>query len=254
MTDCEKLRARLDDAVDGRLDAALTAHLARCPDCREMVERATIPSRIDAPLRGLKAPTALVARLKRLPRLDQACEQAQTLAALALEGEIEASERDRLIAHLHDCRACRAAWDAVATLREVGSSCRANRQMLAALAMNPRRSLVIRRRLRFFDLRLATAAAYLLAALTVALAGNPVTLAREGGEKVGKATFFAAAAVENRADAYGERIKENVAGFIGWVENTAQDGWTAAKRLFGTRDANQPANNDVVSGENGGSR
>jgi predicted anti-sigma-YlaC factor YlaD len=253
MSDCEKLRDRLDDAVDGHLDATLAAHLAACPDCQAAVERAMVLTRGDNPLRAMKAPTALVARLKALPRLAPPCEEAQSLVARAFEGDIEATDRDGLVAHLHDCSACRAAWEAVATLREVGAACRASRRTRAALAIDPRRSIVIRRRLRFFDLRLATAAAYLLAALTVALAGNPVTLAREGGEKVGKATFYATAAVENRADAYGERLKESALGVIGWAENMARDGWATVTQLLGRRNANQPAKNDVVPRENGGS-
>jgi predicted anti-sigma-YlaC factor YlaD len=253
MIACEELLDRLDDAVAGRLDAALEAHLVVCQGCREAVELARGLADDAAPLRGLAAPAALVKQLKKLPRLAPACESAQDLVELALEGAIGTDDRDRLVGHFHDCRACRAAWEAIATLREVGAATQPSPRLRAALAINPQRNLVVRRRLRFFDLRLATAAAYLLAALTVAFAGNPVTLAREGTEQVGKATFYATAAVENRVDAYGERIKDGALGVVGWVENRAQDGWRAVTGLLGKREANRAQKKDVVPRENGGS-
>jgi len=253
MSRCDEILERLDDAVDGRLGPELTAHLADCPRCRDLVVVAAGARPDGAAFAGITAPPGLVARLKRLPRLSSACERAQELIGAALDGTASPRERSELLEHLHTCSACRAAWESLATLREVGAAVRLGDRFKAALALSPRTSLALRRRRRFFDLRLATAAAYLLAALSVAAAGNPGAIARAGTEGMEKATFFAKAAVENRIGAYKDKAWHSALAVVAWAGETLDDARTLARRMFGG-DANPAASDDVVPDENGGAR
>jgi len=253
MTRCTWVLDRLEDTVVGALDRDVTSHLEVCSDCRELVEAATAARSNGGLFAGVKAPQALVDRLKRLPRLAAGCEHAQELIALALDDEISAGERSELLDHMHVCPACRATWDAFATLREVGAATRVPERFRAALAIPPRHNLTLRRRRKFFDLRLATAAAYLLAALSVAAAGNPGAIARAGTSQMEKATFYAKAAVENRLDSYADKAKRSALEVAGWVGEVVDDARTLARRMFG-KDANPAASDDVVPDENGGNR
>ncbi|OYV90946.1 MAG: hypothetical protein B7Z68_11125, partial [Acidobacteria bacterium 21-70-11] len=159
MNSCNALLDRLDAALAGDLPADLAEHLAGCASCQAAVERARGMSEGESVLRAVRAPAALVRRLKALPRLAPACEQALDALAAALDGEVAESDRGLLMEHMRACPACRAAWEAFATLREVGSVTRAGRRLRAALALPPRQRIELRRQqARFFDLRLATAA------------------------------------------------------------------------------------------------
>lgn len=253
MSRCTWVLDRLEDTVVGALDSDVAVHLEECSDCRELVEAATAARSNGGLFAGIKAPAALVDRLKRLPRLAAGCERAQKLIVLALDDEISAGERSELLGHMHECPACRSTWDAFATLREVGAATRVPERFRAALAIHPRNNLTLRRKRKFFDLRLATAAAYLLAALSVAAAGNPGDIARAGTEQMEKATFYAKAAVENRIDSYADKAKHSALQVAGWFGDAFDDARTLARRMFG-KDANPAASADVVPDENGGTR
>lgn len=251
MNRCSWVLDRLEDAVTGTLDGDVVAHLEQCSDCRDLVEAAAAPRVSGGLLAHFRAPEGLLERLKRLPRLAAGCERAQELIVLALDEEIAAPERTELLDHLHHCPSCRASWDAFATLREVGAATRASERFRAVLSVHPRNNLALRRRRKFFDLRLATAAAYLLAALSVAAAGDPGAIARAGTSQMEKATFYAKAAVENRIGSYGEKAKHTALEVAGWVGEVFDDARTLARRMFGG-DANPAASDDVVPDENGG--
>jgi hypothetical protein len=247
MRQCEALLDLLDAAVAGTLPAELAEHLAGCPDCQVAVERAR-----GLMLDPVHAPASLKQRIKTMPRLAPACEQAIELLGVALEGELSEDDRGTLMGHIHDCAVCKAVWEAFATLREVGTSVRAPGRLRAALAVPATRRVEMRRRARFFDLRLATAAAYLLAALTVVLLSSPATVARASSAGMDKAAVYARAAVENRVSSYSERMKDALASAEGWARERAGGVWNSARGIFGGKRANPKATSRVLDGEKGG--
>ncbi|HQT96163.1 MAG TPA: zf-HC2 domain-containing protein [Thermoanaerobaculaceae bacterium] len=253
MNSCNALLDRLDAALAGDLPADLAEHLAGCASCQAAVERARGMSEGESVLRAVRAPAALVRRLKALPRLAPACEQALDALAAALDGEVAESDRGLLMEHMRACPACRAAWEAFATLREVGGATHAAGRLRAAVALPPRQRIELRRqRAQFFDLRLATAAAYLLAALTVFLVSNPAQVARASSEGMDRAAVYARAAVENRVSSYSERIRGSIAAAEGWARDHAMSIWNSARSLVGGAPANPKAGGHVVEDGKGG--
>jgi hypothetical protein len=138
-------------------------------------------------------------------------------------------------------------------LREVGRDTRVRPRLRALAALPPRRRIEGRRRLAFFDLRLATAAAYLLAALTVMLAGNPASLARATGAGVDRATFYARAAVSNRLESLAGDALDTLTDGAAWVARNASEAWSQIRHVFGA-DENPPAQDRVGTNENGGTK
>jgi len=245
MKPCENLLDHLEAALGGTLPAELAEHLAGCPDCQLAVERARGLAEGGSAFRSVRAPAALKQRIKAMPRLASGCEQAIELLGIALEGELSDDDRATLMGHIHDCSVCKAVWEAFATLREVGASVRAPARLRAAIAVPPTRRIETRRRARFFDLRLATAAAYLIAAVTVSLLSNPATLARASSERMDRAATYATAAVENRFSSYTRRATESLVAAEGWVRDQATKAWDAAKTLIGAKQENPKADGSV---------
>jgi predicted anti-sigma-YlaC factor YlaD len=245
MRQCEALLDHLDSAVAGTLPAELAEHLAACPDCQQAVERAG-----GLTLRPVQAPASLKQRIKTMPRLAPDCERATELLGIALEGGLTEDDRATFVGHLHACACCNAAWEAFATLREVGTNVRAPGRLRAALVVAPKHRVEVRRRARFFDLRLATAAAYLIAALTVTLLSNPATLARASSERMDQAATYATAVVENRFSSYSRRALDNVVAAEGWIRDHALKAWDQAKTFVGGKQQNPKTGRDVV--KNGG--
>jgi hypothetical protein len=149
--------------------------------------------------------------------------------------------------HLHLCPSCQAVWEAFATLREIGARTRAPGRLREALALPPRNRMDVRRkRGRFFDLRLATAAAYLLAALTVMMLSSPATVARASSYGMDRAATYATAAVQNRFQSYSDRVTYAAAVAQGWVREHAQRAWRTVRSAFGAKSANQQTTGTVV--------
>ncbi len=240
MTPCEALLDHLDAAVAGTLPAELADHLAGCSDCQLAVERAR-----GLMLDPVRAPASLKQRIKAMPRLAPGCEQALELLGIALEGELSEDDRATLMGHIHDCAVCKGVWEAFATLREVGTSVRAPGRLRAALAVPVTRRVEMRRRARYFDLRLATAAAYLIAAITVSLLSNPATLARASSDRMDQAATYASAAVQNRFSSYSERAIETFVAAEGWVRDHALKAWEQAQAFVGGKQENPKPNGDV---------
>jgi predicted anti-sigma-YlaC factor YlaD len=245
MKPCETLLNDLDAALAGTLPAELAEHLAGCPECQLAVERSRGLAEGGRAFRSLHAPAPLKQRIKAMPRLAPACEQAIELLGVALEGELSDDGRATLMGHIHDCAVCKAVWEAFATLREVGGSVRTPGRLRAAIAVPPTRRLETRRRIRFFDLRLATAAAYLIAALTVTLLSNPATLARASSERMDQAATYATAAVQNRFSSYSHRAMESLVATEGWVRDHAVKAWEVAKTFVGGKQENPRAGGSV---------
>lgn len=247
MRPCEALLDELDAAVAGTLPEELARHLAGCPDCQLAVERVRSLSESKWAVGSVRAPGSLRQRIKTLPRLALACEQAIERMGTALEGGLPEEERTALMAHMHSCQSCQAVWEAFATLRDVGAGTRAPGHFKAALALPPRQRLEARqRRGRFFDLRLATAAAYLLAALTVMMLSNPATVARESTDRMNLAATYATAVVQNRFESYSQRVAEAAAGAQGWVREHAQEAWRKVRLVLSSKSANPQGKKTVV--------
>ncbi len=247
MTSCDLLLEHLDAAVAGALPDDLARHLEGCSECRRAVERAGALAGGERLLATVAAPAELRQRLKALPRLAPGCERAIAMLGDGLDGELAEDARGQLLEHMHACASCQAIWEAFATLHEVGANTRPPARLRAALALPPNRRVEARRRpRRFFDLRLATAAAYLLAAVTVTLLSNPETVARESTYQIDRAATYASAAVENRVQSYSQRVLEAVADAQGWLRDRAQDALRTARSLVGGESANRKATKGVV--------
>jgi anti-sigma factor RsiW len=247
MSRCELILDHLDAVMSGALSEELAVHLAGCPECQLAVQRARSLMEGEQVLASVRAPEKLRQRLKDLLRLPPACESAVERLGAALDGELPEAERDELLEHMHTCPACLAVWEAFATLRDVGANTRPSARVKAALALPPRQRVdARRRRRRFFDLRLATAAAYLLAALTVMLLSNPETVARESTYQMDRAATYASAAVQNRVKSYSQRVSEAIAVAEGWVRDHAEEAWRKARSVLGGKNANSSPSNGVV--------
>jgi predicted anti-sigma-YlaC factor YlaD len=247
MTRCELVLDHLDAVISGSLPRELAEHLATCTDCQLAAERARGLAEGEHLLASVKTPEALKRRLKDLLRLAPACESAIERLGEALDGDLPESERGELLTHMHSCPSCQAVWEAFATLRDVGANTRPPARLRAALALPPSRRVNARRqRRRVFDLRLATAAAYLLAALTVMLLSNPETVARESSYQFDRATTYAGAAVENRVKSYSQRASEAISAAEGWLRDRAEDAWRKARTVLQGKGANPKPSKGVV--------
>jgi len=251
MRACDELLDFLETGDPAGLPAPLAHHAEECAGCRDALDRLRGLADGAAVMAGLHAPPELVERLRRMPRLPADCERAQDLLAEALDGALDEPARRELMGHLHGCAACRTTWEAFATLREVGRDTRARARLRAVAALPPRQRIEGRRRLAFFDLRLATAAAYVLAALTVMLIGNPASFARATGANVDRATFYARAAVENRLEGLAGDAFDRLTDGAAWASRVALGAWDTLKGAF-TADENPRPAKRVETSENGG--
>ncbi|MGE5236470.1 MAG: zf-HC2 domain-containing protein [Acidobacteriota bacterium] len=253
MNPCDDLLRHVEEHGGGPLPPSLAEHAETCPACREALARLDGLTRASGVMDRVRAPATLLAALKSMSRLAPACERAQELLCAALDGQIEGEGRQELLAHLHTCSPCQATWGAFATLREVGTQAVAGQALRARLSLHPRRNVTVRsRRKRLFDLRLATAAAYIVAAASIVLVSNPVTLARASNNGLETARLYTKAAVENRVASLTRRGREALVSAEGWLKSEALDVWRQARGLFGSPAANQPSGNRVVPGGDGG--
>ena len=252
MSRCDELLREIEAGADDQLPPELVEHLAGCPACQLAVDRLRGLNDGAHILRDVRASESLKARLKSVTRLTPACERAQELVGIALDGELDTPSRTELLAHLHGCPSCQATWDAFATLREVGAQTHPMPRFRAALAIAPSHRIAIRQRPRVFDLRLATAAAYLLAAATVLVISNPATVARASSDRIERAQVYAQAVVENRITSYSRQVFEAGAAASGWARDNALQVWGSIRQAFGGRPENPKPDNRVVKSGDGG--
>ena len=247
MNACDRVMERLRDAVAGTLPPDLSAHVATCAECTRAIEKFRSLGEASKVFAGLTAPPDLVARIKSMPRFPAACDVVLDRFSEALEGTLSADETDTFLDHLQVCNRCREVWEAMATLREVGRATVAPASLRDAAATPPWQRVHLRRRRTFLpDLKLATAAAYLLASLAVFLLGNPASLAREGSAGVERVSRFARAAVENRIDSLADRLQKRAVTARDWVLETAQETWNEVEGWFSE---NPEPKNDVPDGD-----
>jgi hypothetical protein len=249
---CDDVLARLDELLaDGRRDPDLQAHIESCERCADLIRHGQSTCEGGRVIHEVNASAALKGRLKGMLRLPQGCERAVALMGDAFDSEIDEAGRSELLNHLHDCQACRTSWDALATLREVGAQVKATPQLHARLRLHPSQHVATHRRKRPFDLRLATAAAYLLAALTVALLGNPATVARASSDRFEKVGVYTRAAVENRFAAYSRGVLAQLSAAEKYTEAKALAVWKDLKGLIRSSRENPEPSDDVVQGSKG---
>ncbi len=247
MNACDRVMERLREAVAGTLPPDLSEHVATCAECTRAIEKFRSLGEASKVFAALTAPADLVARIKSMPRFPAACDVVLDRFSDALEGTLTADEADAFLDHLQGCTRCREVWEAMATLREVGQATAMPGPLRAAAAMPPWQRVHLRRRRTFLpDLKLATAAAYLLASLAVFLLGNPASLAREGSAGVERVSRFARAAVENRIDSLADRLQRRAVTARDWVLETAQETWNEVEGWFSE---NPEPKNDVPDGD-----
>jgi predicted anti-sigma-YlaC factor YlaD len=223
MSACDELLARLEGDPTGTVPASLAEHVGGCRDCQRAVERLAAVASTGAALHGLSAPAALKARLLALPRLALGCERAVDLVSAALDNTITTDDRSWLIEHMHGCPACHATWESLATLHEVGTVCSVTARQRAALSLPPRQRIAARRPRRLIDLRLATAAVYIIAAVTVFLVSDPATVARASNVQMDRAATYASAAVENRVSSYTRQLRKGLTTVAAWAGDRGRD-------------------------------
>ena len=254
MTDCRDVLNALESRSGGPLPEDLARHLDGCSSCRLAAERRWGLAEGARLLQGVQASPELIARLKTLTRLNPACEEAVALLEDALAGSLDGASRSRFLGHLHHCAGCRNAWESLATLRQVGRATAAPPRLRANLAIHPTLRVAVRRRSRWIpDLRLAAAAAYVLAGLTVLLAGSPVGWSWLEGSRVERTAFFARAAVENRITWLSRQAQEHLAVAGDRALGAAEDLAERARRVFADQPENPAPPSRVTEGGNGGS-
>lgn len=254
MTDCRSVLDFLESATGGdRLPTPLARHLDSCPSCRVAAERRRGLAEGTEVLKAVQAPPELRSRLKALPRLHPACEDAVAVLDGALEGTLEGASRGPFLSHLHQCAGCRAAWESIATLRQVGRTATVPPRLRANLAIHPSRRLTVRRRRWVPDLRMAAAAAYVLAGLTVLLTGSPARWAWLEGSRFERTVVFARAAVENRVGWLSRHAREQLVVAGDRAMGAAETLVDRARRIFSDEDENSPPPQRVGEGGNGGS-
>lgn len=254
MTNCRDILDTLASLPHGGMPDTLARHLAVCPSCRDAAERRLGLTEGARVLHGLQAPPELVVRLKRLTRMEPACEETVDLMDGALEGSLDGPSRSRFLDHLNWCVGCRNAWEALATLRQVGRATAVPSMLRLNLAVHPNLRIEVRRRRRWVpDLRMAAAAAYVLAGVTVLLAGSPVRWGWLEGSRLERTAFFARAAVENRAQWLSRQAREQLVVAGDRAMDAAEDIVDRARKAFTHDQENQQPPRRVREDGNGGS-
>lgn len=204
MTACLELLRLLEEGHT-ELPPELAAHVADCPACSTLMAAWPAVAGAGQTVRRLQAPPSLVAKLVALPRLPLSCEQACEATSAVLHGEATEEQRKALVEHLGRCPACRAAWDVLATLKQVGEATRAPVRLLPQLAALPLPRVETERGRRW---RLAAAAVYILAGTIFLASGSGDVVSREALGKISDAFFYGKAAVTNRVRWAQKEVKE----------------------------------------------
>ena len=206
MSLCDDLLDLLERKAMRSCPPELAAHAQSCGLPEAVRARPGLAEAGDAVLRACAPRPSCKAAPQGHARLPLACENAPSSSA-ALDGELDPrpvatscspTSTGAAPARRHGRR--------LATLREVGAVTRVPAQLRASAGASPAQPPRARAGTRrTFDLRLATAAAYLLAAMTVFLIGNPAHIARARSAPIEKAAVYTRAVVENRFDSYTRR-------------------------------------------------
>ncbi len=222
MLSCTDARELLGLLLDGELEEPIACeardHLAECEDCAGLYEAMAQVAQSGAWLAAVQPPEALAADLQASP-----CRRWLGLLFQAVDREISQPNLERLLSHMESCPSCLATWQDLTLIHQVSEAMEPPPYLLkhcVAAREGRRRTRPILSR------RMATAAAYVLAALTSVIIGNPVTLARNPTvERVAQAVTaeVAEAADQGRGEArmmlwrawkWGESRLEAVRGLL----------------------------------------
>ncbi len=107
----ERLSQYLDGELPRRVQAAVARHLHGCPRCRQEIEAL---ERLQALLGQARAPAVAPDLASRIQAAcagvravgSLSCRRARALISVSLDGELEASDEERLWAHLFQCPRC----------------------------------------------------------------------------------------------------------------------------------------------------
>jgi len=246
VTRCDDVRTLFSAYLEGGLADAEIArveeHVAACSSCSGLLEALRTVLAAGADLEGLEPPQAVASAVSASP-----CAHWLTLLYRAVDHELVPEALATLLNHLEACESCRAAWDDIALIRQVGSALEPPAQLVAKCRTAPFRRFRTPRRV--MGVRTATAAAYLLAIATTLMVGNPVTLARnEAGNVFEKAQTAVHHSLKQLAsDGKGE-LRVMIWRFWQWGERQVQ----ATRDLLRGEDDHQNAT-EKTTPEQGGS-
>jgi hypothetical protein len=121
------------------------------------------------PLAGIEPPPDLASELSSSP-----CRRWLGLLYTAVDREITEGNLERLLGHLESCPACRRAWNDLTLIHQIGTALEPPPGLLQR-CLRPRARPLYRVTM---GRRAAAAAAYVLAAASALMIGNPVSIAR----------------------------------------------------------------------------
>lgn len=224
MTTCLELLRWLE-AEGGELPPELSAHAASCPACQTLVAAWPELRAAGQTVRNLKAPANLVGKLSAMPRLSVPCERACLAMGAVLDGEATPETRQALMDHLAQCPQCRAVWDSLAAVKQVGAATSAPARLLARLAAVPLPRLATRKERRW---RLAAAAVYILAGTVFLASGTTDIASRKASGRIADAFFYGRAAVTNRVRWAEKEVRE----WLSQTQKLARDSFSRAWRFW----------------------
>lgn len=187
----------------GASEAQASAHRAGCSACdalgRDIDSFAAIASGLERPLWSESLRESLVS----IPSRTVSCEGADAFLPLAVEGELDDRDAERLRSHLSRCEACTESAAVLLCARELALPEPPPWLAARITARKPRPVSGIRRWL--LNPRAAIAFAYAAAVVVLLTGFNPVNLARKAGQDLGPG---ARAAVASAGSSMVERIGE----------------------------------------------
>lgn len=248
MTPCLALLRWLETG-GGELPPELAAHVAACPSCQTLVAAWPELRAAGQTVRHLEAPAELVAKVAAMPRLPVPCERACLAMGHVLDGEATPEARQALMDHLAQCPQCRAVWDSLAAVKQVGAATRAPASLLSRLAAVPLPRLATRKERRW---RLAAAAVYILAGTVFFASGTTEMTSRKASGRIAEAFFYGRAAVTNRVRWAEKELRE----WLSQTQKLARDSLSRAWRFWHEtivpQDANQKPQKHVHEEEEEG--
>jgi hypothetical protein len=213
----------LEKLVAGGREADFASHRAGCASCSAIGAEM---ERFAEAVAGLQPPApsrALFESLYAIPRQTVSCEGAETLLAVAAEGEILGADAKRLESHLSRCEGCRESAAVLGVAKELLPPEPAPWLSTRLRASRPKTAAAKRSRFRWIlGPRGAIAFAY-AAAFTVMMLGlNPADLARAAGtarlEQTARSGVAAARGkLVDRFGAFQERTFRTFEAFKGRV-------------------------------------
>lgn len=234
MSGCDHFLEKLDSYLEGEATPIETVtieeHLRSCATCR--VTAGDLRQVLDD-LRMVGETLRPDAHLEHELGTNP-CRRWLGLLFSAVDREITPENLDRLLGHLDHCKPCRAAWQDLTLMHQVGAALTPPAHLLER-CFRPRRA---RPRTTVLGRRFATAAAYVMAVLTSLAIGNPVTMARnDASTTVQRVTETFSAEISTVAEEGRGEARVMLWRVWQWTRETVDDLRSLAERLApGDRD------------------